>query len=517
WGAKDRIRIFSVIAIFVLLIACINFVNLTTARSAQRAKEVGLRKVVGAHRKQLIKQFFGESLLLTVLALFMALICIVLCLPVVRNLTGKPLTMAYLSGAGIVAGILGITLLTGILSGIYPSLCLSSAQPVQILKGCFHSGAKGSLFRKILVVIQFVFSIILVVSTTVVQRQVRYMRNMNLGFEKEQMLYLQLRGNLRSNFEAAGSELLKNSGIQHVTFASRPPTFIGTNGRNWEWEGRDPNVNPLVTYMAVYPNFLETFGVELLDGQFFQEGQRDKRFVVINQRFAEIIGLDSPVGRSLRQGMTEFEIKGVVNNFHFQPLHYEIGPMMLYYGTMGSFLDYRFMFIKVSPENMSSTLSNIENTVKQLNPGYPFDYRFLDEDFSRMYSTEERLNSLVRTFTFLAIFVSCLGLFGLASYMAERRTKEIGIRKVLGATVTKIVYVLTHEFFILVIIANVIAWPFAYFVMHKLLQNFAYRVNLNPLFFLFSGMMTLAVALLTVSYQSIKAALLNPVDSLRYE
>jgi putative ABC transport system permease protein len=517
YGARNWIRVFTVIAVFVLLIACINFINLSTARSAQRAKEVGLRKVVGAFRKQLVRQFFGETLFLTGMSLFLALGLVLVSLPLIRNLTGKPLDLDFLLNIDILIGIVGIALVAGILSGIYPALILSAVQPAQILKGWLRSGTKGSLLRKVLVVTQFVFSVVLIFCTAVIHSQVQFMRNQNLGFDKDQLIYIQMKGSLSENYEAAGSELLKEPGVEHVTFVSRPPTYIGTNGRGWDWEGRETNVNPLVTYMAVYPNFLETFDVVLAQGKFFEEGQKDQKFTIINEHFAGLLGMENPVGKSITNGGLRLEIKGVVKDFHFMPLHDPIGPIMVYYGRMGSFLDYGYMFIKIRPDNMPQTLASIEKTVKWMNPEFPFVYRFLDEDFEWMYRSEVRIGALVRTFSVLAIFISCLGLFGLASFMAERRVKEIGIRKVLGATVSRIMVLLTRDIFKLVLIANLIAWPFSYYVMHKYLQEFAYRVRISPWIFVLTAVMTVSIALGTVGYQSLKAALAHPVRSLRYE
>jgi len=517
YGAKDWIRIFSLIAVVVLIIACINFINLSTARSSQRSKEVGLRKVVGAYRRQLARQFFGESLFLTGISLMLAVGLVILSLPLIRNLTAKPLNLAMLLNLDILLGILGIALLAGIVSGVYPALLLSSVQPALGLKGKQGAGFKGSLFRKVLVVTQFVFSVALIFCATIVHSQVRFMRNRNLGFEKDQLVYMQMKGALSQNFEAARSDLLKTPGVEQVTFVSRPPTYIGTNGRGWDWEGRELNVNPLVTYLAAYPNFLETFGVELAQGTFFEEGQKDQRYAVINERFAQLLGMENPVGKSISNEGMRIEIKGVVKDFHFMPLHNPIGPLMIYYGTMGTFLDYRYLFIKIRPGQMRLTLASIEKTIKRFNPEFPFVYRFLDEDFERMYTADERVGALVRTFSILAIFVSCLGLFGLASFLTERRTKEIGIRKVLGATVTRILVLLTQDVFKLILIANLIAWPFSYYLMHTYLQSFAYRIRISPWIFVLTALMTLAIALGTVGYQSLRAALAHPVRSLRYE
>ena len=517
YGRRGQIRIFSLIALFVLLIACFNFINLTTARSAQRAKEVGLRKVVGAHRRQLVKQFFGESILLTAMALILAVILIALFLPLFRSLTGRPLFLNNILDLKILAGIIGITLFTGVISGVYPALLLSSYQPVQVLKSTLQTGLRGALFRKILVVIQFVFSIVLIICSTLLYRQVNFMHNKGLGFEKDLLVYTRLKGNLQQNFEALRVELAREPNVKHVTFTSRTPVFVGTNGHGWDWEGREPTVDPLVTYFAAEPNLLETFEMELAQGRFFSEEEKGRNNIVINERFAEIIGMDNPVGKGLRNEESVFTVIGVVKDFHFQPIHYEIGPMVLYYGTIGSFLNYNYMFVKLSSENIAQTLGFIENTVKAFNPEFPFVYKFLDEDYGLLYSNEEHVGAVTRSFMVLAVFVSCLGLFGLASFMAQRRTKEIGIRKVLGASAPGIVVILCREFTKWVILANVFAWPAAYLVMRQWLKSFPYRITIGVGIFIFSGLLTLLIALLTVSYQSIRAALSNPALSLKYE
>jgi ABC-type antimicrobial peptide transport system permease subunit len=515
WGHKQEIRTFSMIAFFILLIACINFMNLTTAQSANRSREVGLRKVVGAQRKQLIRQFFGESIIITLLALIIALIIVELFLPAFRNLTWKPLQTNYLNSTSPVLAILGITLLTGLLAGIYPALFLSSFRPVKVLSGSLNSGAAGSVMRKILVVTQFSLSIILIIATIVVFNQTELMKNKNLGLEKDHLLYIRIEGNLKSNYSSMKNELLRHANIQNVAMTSHSPTGVYWNGQDWDWDGRSPSVNPLVTYMMVDADFLSTFKMNMSQGRFFSNKHTATNQVVINKQFADIIHTETDVGMSLTQDSRSYEIIGVVEDFHFKPAYQNIGPLILFVDP--DKFEYRYMFIKIDTQNIPATIDLLKETSIKYNPDFPFEYQFLDEDYNRMYRWIERTMAIFRSFAFLAIFVSSIGLFGLAAFMAEQRTKEIGVRKVLGATITGIVLSFSKEFAKWILIANMIAWPIAYVYMKEWLQDFAYKTTLGLEIFITASLIALLIALCTVSYQSIKAALANPVEALRYE
>ncbi len=519
WGRIGNIRIFSIIAFVILIIACINFMNLSTARSAHRAKEVGLRKVVGAQRQQVMRQFFGESLLFTFLSLAVALFIVRVCLPAFRNLTAKPLPIKDFLDPAIIFGILAVTVATGFLSGSYPALFLSSFQPVTMLKGGRVSGTKGGLFRKMLVVLQFALSVMLIIGTVVIYNQVRFMKNKSLGFDKEHLLYVRLEGDLIDNIPSIKNEILQHPGIHSVTATSHSPTGVYNNGQDWDWEGRDPNVNPLVTYFGVDPDFQKTFKMELVQGETFRPGTgHTLTFVIINERFAEIMGMSSVIGARLSQENLQLQIIGVVKDFHFTPVSREIGPAIIYYDpTYKNFQTYRYLFVRLNPGNIPASIAHIEKTVTAFNPGFPFEYRFLDDDYDRMYRGMEREMAVVRTFTILAILISCLGLFGLAAYTAEQRTKEIGIRKVMGASVPGIVVLLSKEYAKWVLVANIIAWPVAYFLMRGWLQDFHYRIVLGLPIFLLAAAISVLIAQLTVSFQAVKAARSNPVNSLRYE
>jgi len=516
WGRIVQIRIFTIIAFLILIIACINFMNLTTARSSQRSKEVGLRKVVGARRVQVTKQFFGESILFTFISLITALILVRILMPFFRTLTGKPLHFLSLINGPMIGGIFAVTALTGIIAGIYPALFLSSFRPAAVLKGKGISGKKGDLFRKILVVLQFSLSVILIIGTLVVFNQVKYIKNKDLGFDKEHLLYIRVEGNLRKSYASMKYELLQSPGIKNVSLTTHSPTGIYNNGQDWDWEGREPNINPLVTYFGADPDFLETFQMEIAEGESFRKGTENSGSnVLINERFAEIMNLDNIIGARLSQEGLTLQVIGVVKDFHFTPLNREIGPLLLYHNPQ--MREYNYMFIRLKPGDIPEALAAIEKAAKKFNPGFPFEYRFLDQDYDRLYRSLEREMGIVRTFTILAILISCLGLFGLASFTAEQRTKEIGIRKVLGASISKIIFMLSKEYAKWVLIANVIAWPVAYYLMHRWLSDFPYRITLSWTIFFGTALLSVLIAQITVTFQALKAAHSDPIDSLRYE
>jgi len=519
WGRLDTVRIFSLIALAILIIACVNFMNLSTARSAHRAREVGLRKVVGARRQQVMRQFFGESLIFTFLSLGLSLLMLRLFLPAFRNFTAKPLPIKDLLDPAILLGIVGVSIATGLLSGSYPALFLSSFQPVAVLKGGRISGVAGGVFRKVMVVLQFTLSVILIIGTVVIYNQVRFIKHKSLGFDKERLLYVRLEGRLLESIVPLKNELLQSPGIHSVTTASHSPTGIYNNGHDWDWDGRDPNVNPLVTYFGVDPDFLKTFKMELAEGESFLPATgHSMSSVIINECFAGIMGLPQVIGARLSQSDRQLRVIGVVKDFHFTPVYQEIGPVIIYYDpTYRSLQTYRYLFVRLNPGPVPAALAHIERTVKSFNPGFPFTFRFLDDDYDQMYRGVEREMAVVRTFTILAILISCLGLFGLAAYTAEQRTKEIGIRKVMGASVVGIMALLSKEYAKWVLVANAIAWPVSYFLMKSWLQDYHYRIDLGLPVFLLAAAVSVTIAQLTVSFQALKAARTDPVRSLRYE
>ena len=526
-GDIKTIYIFMAIGFLIILTACINFMNLATARSVKRAKEVGLRKVVGAVRGQLIKQFMGESAIFSALSLLLALILASLLIPILNNLTGQFVQFEDLGRAEIVFSLIGIVILVGLLSGSYPALFLSAFQPVNVLKGTLKSGTKGGLFRKILVVAQFCISIILIVCTIILNKQLHYIQKRPLGFKKDQIVVIR-NSDRRRNIAPLKEELLRNPNISGVTGSLQLPSSIGMYN-NVTWEGAVGEEQTEIIHNRVDYDFLDTYEIELLAGRNFskeypsdQGGGRDAdsaRSIIINEEAVRRFGWEDPIGKRVIQVYGErriyFTVIGVVKDFHFSSLRNPIKPMNFFLSPDSN----RYISAKMLSQDISGTLVYIEETWKKVAPESPIEYFFLDTVFERRYSSEERLQRLFSYFSGLAIFIACLGLFGLASFAAEQRTKEIGIRKVLGATETSLIYLLSKEFTILVLIANLVAWPLAYLAMHNWLEGFAYRIQLNSHlgFFLLASVIALVIALVTVSFQAIKASLVNPINSLRYE
>ncbi len=515
-SAVQYVYIFSMIALFVLLIACINFMNLSTARSANRAKEVGLRKVVGAMKGHLIRQFYGESILFAFIALIFAVVIVTALLPSFGNLAAKDLSWNVAGIGTILFGLLAITLFTGLVAGSYPALFLSAFQPVKVLRGGLKIGASSSLFRKILVVVQFSLSILLIIGTVVVYKQLDYMKNRRLGWDKEHLLYTVLRGDIKNSYEALKTELRNDPRILGVGASSHLPSDISSNSGGADWEGKDPEQQILIGISSVDFDYIETLKIEMVEGRSFSRDYSSdsaKNTFIVNEEVAKLMDKESVVGERFSFVGVEGTIVGVMKNFHFRPVREAVEPLAI---TVDPEY-FEVMLIRVSPEDISGVLKSIENTWKRVVPNYPFEYRFMDERFDRMYRAEERIGTILKYFAILAVFIACLGLFGLASFTAERRTKEIGIRKVLGASVSQVTALLCREFLVLVVLANLIAWPAAYFVMDKWLRSYAYRTSLG--WFIFAAAMTaaLVVAVISVSFQALRAAMANPADSLRYE
>lgn len=524
-GRIVRVRMLSLIAIFVLLIACINFMNLTTARAGNRAKEIGMRKVTGALRWDIIKQFFGESLLMAFISLVLAVGVVLFLLPVFNTLTGKELALDLSHNLALTLGLLGVTLLTGLIAGSYPALFMSSFQPVKIMKDASGIGSKSSLFRKILVVLQFAISVTLIIRTLVVYKQLEYMRTSDLGFNREHLVYIPVNGALKQHYDAAKQELLQIPGITQASLTSRTPLAFGSSGNGWDWGGKSPDLDPMVRYFCCDYDFIDTFKMEMVQGRFYTpeltpSPSPQSLQLVINEEFARIIGKENPVGMRLSRGPYHATIIGVIKNFNYWPLYYRSGPLIIFYKTYNPAPDhhyYRFIFTRIRPDNIPQTISNIKEVYTKFNPEFPFTYRFLDDDYNRLYRSEEQAGAILRNFAVLAVLISCLGLFGLASFLAEQRTKEIGIRKVLGSSVHGIIMLLSKQFLKWVAVANIIALPIAWYMSYAWLQNYPYRTGTGVWVFILTACMTLVIALVTVSYQAIKAARANPIESLRYE
>jgi len=531
-GDIRTIYIFLAVGLLIILTACINFMNLATARSAGRAKEVGLRKVVGAVRQQLIKQFMGETLIFTFISVILALLLVYAFVPALNSMTGQSIAVSDLGRSGILFGLLGIVVLVGFLSGSYPSLFLSGFQPAAVLKGTTGSGARGSGFRKILVIGQFSISIILIACTLILGKQLHYLNNKDLGFKKDQIVVVRNNSQeLLRDLQPLREALLQNPRIAGVTGSNQLPSSIGMYN-NVTWEGAQDEEEIELIFNEIDYDFLDTYEIELIQGRnFAREFPGDDRVayrelgfdkagsVILNEEAARRMHFDDPVGKRVIQVFGErrytYTVVGLVENFHFSSLRNLIQPMNFFLRSGG----FRYVSIKLQTEDVSGTLGFIEETWDRIAPGFPFESFFLDTIFEQRYRSEERLQTLFSYFSLLAIFIACLGLFGLASFAAEQRTKEIGIRKVLGASSRSVVLLLSKEFTKLVIFASIIALPSAYLIMNGWLKGYAYRINVNGhlLFFLLAAAAALGIAWLTVGFQAVKAALSNPVDSLRCE
>jgi ABC-type antimicrobial peptide transport system permease subunit len=509
------IIVFSAIAVVVLIIASINFINLTTSHSSNRAKEIGVRKVNGAARKDIAQQFFCESLVMSLISLGLALFLAIISLPAFNELSGKKIDAAMMLNAHILCGIAGIALITGFVSGIYPALFLSSFQPVAVLKGLKFHIMKNKDVRHILVIVQFSISLILIIGTVVVYSQMTYIQNRNLGFNKECLISFTKQGRLTDQYDAFKDSLLKKNNILGVTTSSDLPTMTRHYTMVGGWEGSSPEDGMLMNYFSVDEDYLETFGIEMAEGRFFsKEFSTDaSEGFVLNEEAIKRMNVQDPIGKRFSFYGREGRIIGVIKNFHFESLHHAIEPLILWINPRSD----QHIFVRIEYENIAENIRFIEEAHSRFNPEYPFNFKFLDMEIDKLYRKEIRTKRILQIFAGFAIFISCIGLYGLVSYAAQRRTKEIGIRKVLGASVLKIYIMLSREFVRWVILANFIAWPGAYYFMNKWLQNFAFRISLSVWFFILPGFMALVIALLTVSYQSVKAATANPVESLRYE
>ncbi len=517
-GDIRYVMVFSFIALFILLIACINFMNLSTARSDNRGKEVGLRKVLGAHKRGLILQFFAESSGYAFVALILALNFIWFLIPIFNDLSGKQLAMASLWNWGFVLGLIVLLGFTGLAAGSYPALYLSSFQPLDTIRQKWQKGMSRSALRNVLVVFQFAVSIILIISTIVILEQVRYMKNQKLGFKKDQVLAIYARGQgIAQQFEAFKNELKKDSNVLEASYSNGVPGQQNTILTTFQ-EGKPDSASFTFDYIFADYDFLKTYEIELARGRDFSRefGADQEGAFLINETALSKLGwgeetLGKKIGFS-REVMRP--IVGVVKDFHYRSLKEVIGPLAIYLRPGRDV----YLSVKMRTEDITQTLSHAAKTWNSFEKERRFEYFFVDENFDALYRSEERLSQIITFFAFVAIFVACLGLFGLASYTAEQSRKEIGIRKVLGASVRAIVFHLSRNFIKWVLFANLIAWPLTYIVLKNYwLVNFPFRIPLNLMMFLAAGLMAMGIAVLTVSYQSIKAALANPIDSIRYE
>ncbi|MDQ3290969.1 MAG: ABC transporter permease, partial [Bacteroidota bacterium] len=510
-GRIVYVRLFTLVAVFILLIACINFMNLATARSSKRSKEVGIRKVIGAAKSLLVGQFMGEALLTALLAVLFSLVLVTILLPAFNQLTGKVITIDY-SNPLFLLSLAAITVLTGLISGSYPAFFLSSLEPVKVLKGNLKFGFKSLLFRKGLVVFQFTLSLILIVGTVVIYRQINYIQNRNLGFDRENVISIELEGDLSKNIKAFKTEVLQTPGIKWVTTTSDHPMSIYNSSGDLQWPGKSEKEASSISGTFVDYDYFETMNIRMKEGRAFsRDFATDSSAYIINEAAADMMSMKNPVGQTVSFWKGKGKIIGVTKNFHSQSLHEPIKPLILLLEPRNASV----ILVRTEPGKTKEALASLEKATRKFNPGFPFEYHFLDEIFEEQYRSEMTIGKLINCFAGLAIFISCLGLFGLALFTAEQRTKEIGVRKVLGASVANIVALLSKDFLKLVLLANVIAWPLAWWAMNRWLQNFAFRADLGWWIFALAGVATLFIALLTVSFQAVRSAVANPVNSLR--
>lgn len=519
-GDIRRVYIFSAIALFILLIACINYMNLATARSVLRAREIGIRKVVGAERKELIFQFLSESILITWLAMILAFILSWQMIPLLNKVSGQTLSIGSLLRWEILVPILSAPFAVGLIAGIYPALFMSSFRPVKVLKGFMKTGGANISFRQVLVTTQFAVSIMLIIATAVVYRQLQYMQEKSLGFDRDHIVTMGYDGGLSNRYEAFRGALLANTQIKNLGRSSRIPTgrLLDASGASLERGDTLAEVTADIKYLVADQDFIGTYGVKTLAGRSFSRDYGlDTAGYIINEAAVKAMGLTSneaAIGKNFSYGGRKGKIIGVINDFHFESLHQKIIPLVLLMPTEGN---YNRLSIKVSGNNMPAALAHIEKTWKEFLPEVPFSYTFLDDRFADLYRAEQQQGTLFTIFASIAIVIACLGLFGLSAFAINQRIKEIGIRKVIGASVPSIVTLLSKDFLKLVAVATVISFPIAWYAMNNWLQDFAYRSTIPWWIFLGAGIIAVVIALGTISFQAIKAATANPVKSLRSE
>lgn len=514
-GRIKYVHLFSLIAWIILLIACINFMNLSTARSEQRAREVGVRKVLGAGKGKLIGQFMAEALVMALLSAAIAVALTSGVLPAFNSLVAKNLSLNIFNPVHLF-GLLSIALICGLVAGSYPAFYLSSFNPVKVLQGLkINPGSGAGVIRKGLVIVQFSISIILIISTIIIYQQLNHVKNRDLGYAKENLIDVQARGVIKPHFNAIKNDLLATGLVSNATLSNNRVLNLGSNTGDFTWPGKDPQKQVLITVESVSPEYLSTMGMKLLAGRdFYPDQKMDSGNVIINETLAKLINSKNAIGATISRSGQVFTVAGVVKDFVYSDMYKPSAPLILFSDTS----NINVLTMRLKPSNdLTASLSKIEAVMKADNPGFPFEYNFVDDQFDQLFKTETLTGKLASVFSILAIFISCLGLFGLAAYAAERRTKEIGIRKVLGATAPNLAGLLSVDFLKLVAISCLIAFPLAWWMMNNWLQEYAYRIEINWSIFLFAGLLAILIALVTVSFQALKAAMANPVKSLRTE
>ena len=513
-GNIKYVELFSTIAFIILLIACINFMNLATARSEQRAKEVGVLKVMGAGKRGLIGKFISESLLMSFIAVIFAVGLVYALLPSYNELVEKQLSVNLFNPLHL-GCLLGIGLIAGLIAGSYPAFYLSSFNPVKVLKGIKVKSSAGVIFiRKGLVITQFTASVILIISTVIVYKQVQHIKDRDLGYNKNNLIYMDLQGNMKDHFSEIKNSLIATGYVENAAISLHDALHVYSYGDGFSWQGKNPNMKLPIHSNVVSAEYISTMNMKLIAGRDFYQGNIDSTNVIINESMAKITGKVGKLGSIITEGNYKLTVIGIIKDFIYNDVYGDAAPLVLFNGRYSA----TTMAVRFKPNvNLSQALEKTGDVMKTENPGFPFEYRFADKDFDAIFSSETLIGKLAGVFAMLAVFISCLGLFGLAAYTAERRTKEIGIRKVLGASVTGLTGLLAKEFLQLVTISCVIAFPFAWWFMHNWLQDYAYRTSIHWWTFALAGIAALFIALITVSFQAIKAAIANPVKSLRTE
>jgi predicted permease len=513
-GRIEYVKLFSIIALFILVIACVNFMNLTTARFMKRAKEIGVRKVAGAIRFSLIKQFIGEAILIAFLSLILALAIVLLALPMFNALTQKHISLP-IADASFWFLLLILGFITGLVAGSYPALFLSSFDPIKVLKGSIKAGPRAAFFRRALVVFQFTLSIVLIIGTIVVSRQINYIQTKNLGYDKDNVISIPLQGDLLNKYATFKQQAANIPGVKVITRITQIPTKLTSGTSDVDWQNKNPDEKNLFVWAAVGYDFVKTLDLQLLRGRdFSRDYPTDSSGYLLNESALRVINYKDPIGKQFSFWGKKGTIIGIVKDFHFNSLHDPIQPLIL---RMREDESPGNALVRIEPTKTQQALRSLNALVRQFNPKFPFTYQFLDDAYNSLYTSEQIINRLSGYFAFIAIFICCLGLLGLVMFTAQQRIKEIGIRKVLGANTTSVFGLLSKDFLLLVFVAFVIASPLAWWAANNWLTGFAYRINISWWIFLLAGFLAMVIALATISVQAIKAAMANPVKSLRTE
>ena len=514
-GRIEYVRLFSIIALLIIIIACINFMNLATARSEQRATEVGVRKVIGAGKRMLVRQFMSESIVMSLVAAVVAALIVIAVLRPFNTLVEKEMEFSFANPV-ISIGLPLLALVCGLLAGSYPSFYLSSFNPISIFRGMkIGKNSSVTIIRKGLVVTQFVISIVLIISTIVVYQQIQHVKSRQLGYDKENIVLLPLRGKMNEHFPAIKNELIATGMVRNAALANSRVIDMGSSSEDFNWQGKSPSLSVLITTEWVSPEYVSTMQMKLKSGRDFNAvAEHDSTNIIINETFEKIMGKQDAVGEILERDGRQLRIVGVLKDFLYNDMYKNPDPLILFCQPSST----NRVLISLKPgQNAQTALAKIEDVIAKQNPGYPFEYRFMDDEFNKLFTSEVMIGKLSRLFAILTIVISCLGLFGLAAYTAERRTKEIGIRKVLGASLSNVVTLLSKDFLRLVAMAAIIAFPLAWWFMSRWLDDYAYRIQLSWWVFGIAGVLAVVIALGTVSFQALKAGLSNPVKSLRTE